>query len=606
MDRNVFPAIGAIGLSLLTACGGGGGGGGGNGSSSPPPPAATHFSVTAPTTPSAGTAFNLTVTALDESNATITTYSGTVHFTSTDAQGALPTNSSLTNGTGTFQVTLKTPGSQTITATDTVVASITGTSNSIQISVSASGSTATASMVTPRESHRAILLNDGKVFVVGGMRWAALGCPPIDHLCLSALRSAELFDPAAGVFTSTGEMSAARVFHTATLLGNGTVLIAGGDDRGGTTYATAQLFDPATGLFTSTGNLALARSAHTATLLGNGKVLLAGGSGTNGATATAELFDPATGEFMPTGNMTTPRFFHTATPLSDGTVLLAGGDGGGGSTAEIYNAATGTFTPTGSMSVVHIAHTATLLASGEVLVAGGASSNGATAIAELFDPVARNFVPAGSMLSPRQNHTATGLTDGKVLVTGGITGNTALSSAEVFDPATGSFTLAGNLETERYEHTATLLTNGEVLIAGGINFDNSAALNSLATAELIDTGAVPGTVSLSPKSMGFSCHFGVGAPPSCSPPEPATLTNIGSTPVNVFDVVISPANAFVQTNNCPQVLPAGQSCTAMVSLVGSTPRDQVGTFSFAATLYVSDMTADSPQNALLTGTVTID
>src|SRR5204862_7933473 len=81
--------------------------------------AATHYSVTAPASATAGTAFSITVTALDQFNNTATSYAGTVHFTSSDGQAALPNDSTLTNGTGTFSATLKTAGSQTLTATDT-------------------------------------------------------------------------------------------------------------------------------------------------------------------------------------------------------------------------------------------------------------------------------------------------------------------------------------------------------------------------------------------------------------------------------------------------------------------------------------------------------
>jgi uncharacterized membrane protein len=115
-------------LHFLTACGGGSGGGGTTQLT------ATHLSVTAQGSAVAGTSFNITINVLDASNNTVTTYSGTIHFTSTDAQASLPGNSILTNGTGTFSVTLMTPGTQTITATDTTTASITGTSNSITVS----------------------------------------------------------------------------------------------------------------------------------------------------------------------------------------------------------------------------------------------------------------------------------------------------------------------------------------------------------------------------------------------------------------------------------------------------------------------------------------
>ena len=92
---------------------------------------ATHFAVSAPASATNGTAFNFTVTALDQFNNTATSYGGTVHFTSSDGSATLPANSTLTNGTGTFSATLRTNGNQTITATDTT--SITGTSNTIVV-----------------------------------------------------------------------------------------------------------------------------------------------------------------------------------------------------------------------------------------------------------------------------------------------------------------------------------------------------------------------------------------------------------------------------------------------------------------------------------------
>jgi hypothetical protein len=126
-----------------------------------------------------------------------------------------------------------------------------------------------------------------------------------------------------------------------------------------------------------------------------------------------------------------------------------------------------------------------LLQNGTVLITGGASSGNPTASAELFNPATGNFAPAGSMLTSRSVHAATLLTTGKVLVTGGGSGGPGniLATAELYDPASGTFVPAGNMETERMEHAATLLANGAVLITGGINADNTAGLNSLASAE---------------------------------------------------------------------------------------------------------------------------
>jgi hypothetical protein len=99
--------------------------------------AATHFGVSAPATATAGSAFTFTVTALDAFNNSANSYAGTVHFTSSDSAATLPSNATLTSGTGTFSATLTTAGSETLTATDTVSASTTGTSPAITVSASA-------------------------------------------------------------------------------------------------------------------------------------------------------------------------------------------------------------------------------------------------------------------------------------------------------------------------------------------------------------------------------------------------------------------------------------------------------------------------------------
>jgi hypothetical protein len=458
---------------------------------------ATSLSVGVPLLATTGKAASFSVAAFDVLGKPVTNYPGTLTFTSTDGQAVLPSNSQLTNGAN-FSVTFQTAGNQTITATDVANPSLTATSKSIHVLLPASVFTPTGSMSNAREWHTATLLNDGKVLAVGGDASVIPNCPgsAAGPGCRShdvSLVSAELFDPASGSFTGTGNMATPRTQHTATLLGDGKVLITGGDSGGEfpPPLATAEIFDSSTGVFTPTGNMVSARAGHTATLLPNGKVLLAGGlSGDNPyvVTSTAELFDPATGEFTATGSMETSRTNGTATLLKNGEVLVTGGYDASGNPvakAELFDPNTGMFTPTGSMSVARAWHTATLLTSGELLVVGGRSSGAAnatvTATAELFDPATGAFVLTGSMDSPRELHTATRRTDGKVLVTGGIDGKSDLSTAELFDPVNGVFTYAGNMEIERSAHTATLLMNGAVLVTGG---NNSYSPNVLATAEL--------------------------------------------------------------------------------------------------------------------------
>jgi hypothetical protein len=230
------------------------------------------------------------------------------------------------------------------------------------------------------------------------------------------------------VFAGTGSMFSARISHTATVLADGRVLLAGGLNGGSQSIDTAEVYDPKTGTFSLTSSLMKgARLFHTATLLADGRVLLAGGQGSNGSsTGTAEVFDPKTGTFSPTASkMKGARSFHTATLLADGRVLLAGGQDPNFSvldTAEVYDPKTDTFSLTSSpMKGARLVHTATLLADGRVLLAGGFGPDySALDTAKLFDPKTDTFSPISlKMTEPRSSHTVTLLADGRVLLTGG-------------------------------------------------------------------------------------------------------------------------------------------------------------------------------------------
>ena len=319
----------------------------------------------------------------------------------------------------------------------------------------------TGSMLGARGRHTATLLGSGQVLVAGGYDGA------------NYLSTAELYDPATGVFASTGPMSNARGLYTATLLSSGKVLVAGGS-KGASFLSSAELYDPATGTFTGTGSMTSLRWGHTATQLASGEVLVAGGYNSgNGFLSTAELYDPVTGTFLLTGFMAIARRSHTATRLGSGKVLVTGGtnNGAGLSSAELYDPATGAFLLTGPMADGRSAHSATLLTSGKVLVTGGADNGVFIAGAELYDPASGTFLLTGPMADGRSAHTATLLTSGKVLVAGGMK-LAVLSSAEVYDPSTELFTDAGSMGSARVDHTATLLTSGKVLVAGGKNSAN--------------------------------------------------------------------------------------------------------------------------------------
>jgi uncharacterized protein (TIGR03437 family) len=158
-------------------------------------------------------------------------------------------------------------------------------------------------------------------------------------LLLICCRAQQLYDPESGTFSLTGTMTGIDEDGFASALPPaGKVLVTGGyDEDFGRVSAGACLYDSATGTFAATGNMNSPRYYHTATTLGDGTVLIAGGYvGLTSAfvTASAEIYDRAAGTFVPTGNMTQVRVNHTATLLPEGTVLIADGST---SPAEIYH-----------------------------------------------------------------------------------------------------------------------------------------------------------------------------------------------------------------------------------------------------------------------------
>ena len=331
------------------------------------------------------------------------------------------------------------------------------------------GWSATGSMAHGRALHTATLLTDGRVLVAGGQ----------DKPGASTFASAELYDPATGSFSPTGSMTTPRDSHVATRLKDGRVLITGGEDLAnpGDSLASAEIYDPGTGTFSATGSMAHRRYGNSSTLLPSGRVLITGGySWVHNASetlASAELYDPKTGTFSATGSMAAARAGSTATLLSNGRVLIAGGGDAGAllGSAELYDPATGSFSATGSLITAR-ATSATLLADGRVLIAGGgvASTTSATAItssAEIYNPKTGTFGATGSMTTTRGGHTATLLSDGRVLLAGGDSDSAELASAELYAPGTGAFSPAGSMPNPRYRHQATLLLDGRVLITGG-------------------------------------------------------------------------------------------------------------------------------------------
>ena len=313
-------------------------------------------------------------------------------------------------------------------------------------------------MLEPRSGHTATLLPDGRVFIAGGMRRNQ-----------EFYKSTELYDPSTRQFQAAGEMNLARVGHAAVLLRSGKVLIVGGWIGHGCTDS-AELYDPSTGKFTVIAKMASKHGQPSATLLSNGDVLIAGGADhvTPGGIASAEIFHADTLRFEPVASMHYSRISHTATLLNDGRVLIAGGRGESvTATAELYDPQTKTFLQTGSMGTARYKHTAGLLPDGEVLIAGGSDDRdwqGLTNSAEIYDPDTEKFV-ATSPLNDKRFKLPQGsvqLPKGRILIAGGS------KRVEIYDGNAKSFLLAaGQMSDDWHFITATLLKDGSALLTGG-------------------------------------------------------------------------------------------------------------------------------------------
>lgn len=350
-----------------------------------------------------------------------------------------------------------------------------------------------------RHSHSATLLQDGKVLVAGG--WST-----------GSLATCELYDPSTGLWERTGDLETPRFAHTATHLPSGKVMVVGGRFYPSTLLANVELFDPVTGVWSVKQSLPIARERHTAILLPSGKVLVVGGrsdTGSNQFTASAVIYDPVADSWTATGSLRTARHKHTASLLPSGKVLVTGGENSSGilGSSEIYDPDTGVWEEAGDLADPRFRHTATLLPSGQVLVVGGAGAFSGTAVttlasAELYDPSSGGWTITGSLTVGRYRHTATLLPSGRVLVIGGEPGGipnsgTPVAAAEIYDPATGAWSHAGDQVTPRYRHSATLLPSGQVLVAGGRSRDG--VVTSFPDAELFHaaSGGWSGTGGLS-------------------------------------------------------------------------------------------------------------
>ncbi len=419
-------------------------------------------------------------------------------------------------------------------------------------------------MRSPRVDHTAVRLLDGRVLVAGGSNGE------------TALTSAELYDPASGTWSATGNMLRPHAGFPATLLRDGKVLVGdvyddAADDRMTT---GAELYDPESGTWASAGTLFATEGwlAHTtATVLSDGKVLVAGQNG-------AQLYEPTSGTWSATATMITPRHHHTATLLPDGRVLVAGGTNGSDGmvyAAELYDPHTGSWSATANTrdggrcrsGCPRGGGLATLLQDGTVLSVRRSSSDAGGVFAETYDPATGTWTPTGDLARVAAGSTATRLLDGTVLVT---QGNDAPEAAGLYDPATRSWSNVRGMAQVHGGAPATLLLDGTVLVTGGNDCQTGSGCWALGTSELYVPAGVsppPAVVALvipSPTPHPTPTPIPTPFPPAAGPvPADArtwtvTVVNKSSKPGTLF-LAEDGDNGIGQLcgSVTPNVVPAG-------------------------------------------------
>ncbi|HEY0587010.1 MAG TPA: kelch repeat-containing protein [Pseudoduganella sp.] len=286
--------------------------------------------------------------------------------------------------------------------------------------------------------------------------------PPLRHLAAAALLACAALSAQAQV--STGNMTVPRMFHQASTLPDGRILLTGGvaATPSATIYASTEIYDPATGQFTPASPMLMPRRSHAAVALLDGRILVAGGMSTNGNyTNTAEIFDPATGQWSMTGAMNTTRADAAALLLNDGRVMLLD-KRSNGLEADVFNPSTGLFTRTGPMVERAYDSGLVVLPDGRVLKMGGLASDGYSRNAELWDPATNQWSATGRMNEPRNTLQPVVLGNGTVLVAGGRR-EWSHSSTEIYDPASGQFSTSATMPTGFEPKSAKLLPSGDIV-----------------------------------------------------------------------------------------------------------------------------------------------
>jgi N-acetylneuraminic acid mutarotase len=449
----------------------------------------------------------------------------------------------------------------------------------------------------------------------------ALAAPLLGAVVAAAPASAQ----AAGGFVATGSLVTPVSHATATLLSNGEVLVAGGQDSAGGALGSAELYNPSSGAWTPTASMPVPVTDATATLLANGEVLVAGGLTESASalvpTTASQLYDPVTGQWSLTpGQLQQATFDASAALLGSGDVLYVGGlpstspAANAVTTAESYDPSTGLWSLASSLPTGVAGAEAASLSNGEVLLAGGetGASGTVTNAAEVYSATSNAWSPVAAMPVGVAYAATTKLSSGEVLVAGGeTTPEGALTAAtQVFNPSSGSWQTASGLPASSFGATATLLGSGEVLYAGGLTSTTGSG-GPIAAAEVYNpsngTWTMTGSLLVA-EGFGTATLLGngdvliAGGQAAAGPTAEAELyvpTLAPGAPAitspSIFDVVAGSFNTFtVTTTGTPAptitesgALPPGMNFTyngnGTATIAGTPPAGTTGVYTVTVT-----------------------
>ena len=321
-----------------------------------------------------------------------------------------------------------------------------------------------SALLTSRWGHTATLLDDGRVLVAGGKNNSS---PAVES---------EIFDPDTETWVSAGQMIYERTDHTASLLSDGRVLIAGGFTYVPISYS--EIYDVENG-WVKTENLMGPRHMHSAVPLNDGQVLVIGGkAGLFTNLTRVELYDSDSGSWSIKGKMPVALWGHTAIPLDCENVLIVGGkrnDGSSFNLAYLFNTSTGGYQTTGKMNVPRFAHSATKISGGSVVVTGGyinpSFQSDSVEILKSNKVGSYEWVPAKPIPVPLERHSAIYIGGGRLFITGGWNGSSAASDTWIFDLDNNLWDIGPPMKDARWGHSMVWLDDKTVLISGGVGDD---------------------------------------------------------------------------------------------------------------------------------------